>query len=370
MRLAIINTLAVPSGNASVNRFLGYGKELVNLGAEVSILSSSSFEDSVLDGIKIHSCGKNTTLIGALFNMIKSVKKERYNAIIIVSNSLLLIYPLWVFCKINKIKFLQEKSEFPFVLQKRGLLAQMYAALYVNTTYKLFDGLIVMTKPLLSYLSDKVNKKCQMFEMPMTVDTDRFDIDRTETEYGDYIAYCGDMAGNKDGVINLIEAFDKASPIINNVNLLLIGGSSNKSDLEKVIDLVSSKNNNRIILFGKATRDQIPVLLKNASALALARPSSLQSTGGFPTKLGEYLATGNPVVVTSVGDIPQYLNDTNSYLVPPDDIEKFTEAIISVFRDMDHARIVGEKGKELANTVFSTKFQSRRLYNYLESLCE
>jgi len=370
MKLAIVNTLAVPSGNASVNRFLGYGKELVKLGAEVNILSSASFEDSVMDGISIYSCGKNTKLIRALLNILGKIKSGGYDAIIVVSNSLLLIYPLWLICKIHNIRFLQEKSEFPFVLRKKGMLARIYASLYVNTTYKLFDGIIVMTKPLLAYLSSKVSKKCSLFEVPMTVDTDRFSIDRAETEYGDYIAYCGDMAGNKDGVINLIEAFDKASSIIKDVNLLLIGGSSNKNDLEKVISLVSSKSNKRIILFGKATRDQIPALLKNASVLALARPSSLQSTGGFPTKLGEYLATGNPVIVTSVGDIPQYLNETNSFLVPPDDIEKFSEAIISVYGDMAHARIVGERGKDLANTVFSTKFQSRRLFAYLESLCE
>ena len=43
--------------------------------------------------------------------------------------------------------------------------------------------------------------------------------------------------------------------------------------------------------------------------LVLARPDNIQAKGGFPTKLGEYLATGNPVVVTKVGEIPNYLID-------------------------------------------------------------
>ena len=59
----------------------------------------------------------------------------------------------------------------------------------------------------------------------------------------------------------------------------------------------------------------MPKYLCNAKLLALARPDSIQAQGGFPTKLGEYLATGRPVVVTKVGEIPDYLEDgVNAFL--------------------------------------------------------
>lgn len=369
MKIAIINTLPIPSGNASVNRLLSYAKELIPLGNDVTVLSSgkSDEKEGVIDGVKYRSYGY-LGLIKALLAIMKELRKEKPDVAILVSNSLLLIYPMWFTCKTKGIKLLQEKSEFPFVLKNKSLLGRLYAKFYVGTTYKLFDGLIVMTKPLMEYFKDKVRKNARLFEMPMTVDVDRFRIAKEPSEYGDYIAYCGDMAGNKDGVMNLIEAFDIASKRIDDITLLLIGGSSNPDELVKIRQYVDSLNNGRIRFYGQADRSEIPQLLVNAKALALARPSSLQSSGGFPTKLGEYLSTGNPVIVTMVGDIPHYLNEENAFVVEPDDNKAFAEAIVRVFADYAKAIQTGENGKEVALSVFNAKIQAGRLNEFIQSI--
>lgn len=369
MKITIVNTLPVPSGNASVNRLLSYAKELVPLGNDVTVLSSARSDEKKgeTDEVKYMNYGY-LGLIKALLAILKWIRKEKPEVVILVSNSLLLIYPLWFTCKTLGIKLLQEKSEFPFVLQNTGFLGHIYAKFYVSTTYKLFDGLIVMTKPLMAYFKDKVRKKVQLFEMPMTVDCERFKISKSESVFGNFIAYCGDMAGNKDGVVNLIEAFYIASKKIKDVKLLLIGGSSNPDEFTKIRQYAESLDNERIVFYGRADRDEIPQLLVNAKALALARPSSLQSSGGFPTKLGEYLSTGNPVIVTKVGDIPIYLNDENAFVVEPDDNIAFATAIIKVFEDYDKARQIGKKGKEVALSVFNAKVQTKRLNDFFNSL--
>ena len=105
-------------------------------------------------------------------------------------------------------------------------------------------------------------------------------------------------------------------------------------------------------------------MLNNAKLLCLARPSSLQSTGGFPTKLGEYLATGHPVVVTSVGEIPNYLNRENSYIVEPDNNKLFGETINEILTDYDKAVEIGRKGKEVAMQNFNYSVQAVKLHNY------
>ena len=48
---------------------------------------------------------------------------------------------------------------------------------------------------------------------------------------------------------------------------------------------------------GRTSPEVMPQILTDASILALARPNNVQSQNGFPTKLGEYLATGNPVAI-------------------------------------------------------------------------
>lgn len=369
MKLAIVNTLPVPSGNASVNRFLGYGKELVQLGVIVHVLSSASFEDNHTDGIYVRSCGRGKSLLGALIKIIRILKLEHYDAVILVSNSLLLIYPLWFICKILGVKFLQEKSEFPFVLRNTSPLGKLYATYYVNTTYKLFDGLIVMTKPLIEYFKGKTRKGVRNLEMPMTVDVKRFSqLPKKSNQLGDYIAYCGNMSGNKDGVENLIDAFSIACEKLPKIKLLLIGGANTENEFNRIKEIAKRKLSDRVVFYGRANRDEIPELLINAKALALARPSSLQSIGGFPTKLGEYLATGNPVIVTAVGDIPLYLNNTNAFVVQPDDNKMFAEAILEVFSDYKKAQGKGAEGKKLATSVFSAEIQAQRLFDFLKTV--
>ncbi len=375
MKIAIVNTLPIPCGEASVNRILSYSQGLVNLGNKVDILSSAktTANKGIINGVNYHCFGgvgnKMLSLLSALYRILKTIRKEKYDVVILVSNSLLLIYPIVITGHVVGAKVLQEKSEYPFILKKKGAFWRVMASIYVNTTYKLFDGLIVMTKPLMEYFKDKVNKSATLFEMPMTVDIERFAIDRIEVSpYGDYIVYCGNMSGNKDGVMNLIEAFSLVEDKIPEVKLLLIGGTNKPEQLEQLKSQVQKKGIKNIIFYGRATREQMPELLVNAKLLALARPSSLQSTGGFPTKLGEYLATGNPVVVTKVGDIPNYLNENNAFLVEPDDIKAFADAIVDVFNDYPKAELRGLEGKKLAHSIFNAKVQSERLNSYLHSI--
>ena len=374
-KVLIVNTLPVPSGNASVNRILSYAKGMVECGDSVDIVSSGMALDgnaeAYIDGIGIFNNGRSKSvksLFGALWKIISKIRRGKYDVIISTTNSLLLIYPLFLSSKLIGAKLLQEKSEFPFVLMRRGVLNKLWAFFYVNTTYKLMDGIIVMTNPLYEYFQKKTKKDCKFIVMPMTVDGSRFNVDRKRDDsLGDYIAYCGDMSGNKDGVTNLIKAFSYVEPKINDVSLLLIGGTTDIKEYEKLQQLVKDLGLKKVVFYGRADRSQMPQLLKNAKVLALARPSSLQSKGGFPTKLGEYLSTGNPVVVTAVGDIPQYLNETNAFVVEPDNNEAFANALIYVLSNNEKALLVGEEGKKVAEKVFNYKVQSRRLHEFINN---
>ena len=369
MKIAVTNTLPIPSGEASVNRILSYTKELRQLGHDVSIISSANADkkSGEASGVPYYNLGTKS-LLGSLCKVLLALKKGQFDIVILVSNALLLIYPLAFLSRICHFKLILEKSEFPFVLMKKGLLHRLYASFYVNTTYRLFDGLIVMTKPLMDFFSDKVKKGCKMIEMPMTVDTERFHITPTTNTLGDYVAYCGNMSNKKDGIVNLIDSFVLVEQQHPNVKLVLIGGTNDQTYLESLKQKVTDLGLNNVIFYGKVSRDEMPSLLLNAKALLLARPSSLQSKGGFPTKLGEYLSTGKPVVVTAVGDIPLYLNRTNSYIVPPDDNKAFASAINDILDDYTKALEVGQEGKKLAETVFNATVQTKRLEKYLLSL--
>lgn len=372
-KIAFINTLRVPSGEASVNRTLSLAKGLVEYGDDVSILSSavSTERASVIDGIKVYNLGKSKSFMGlakAFFNIYSKIKEEKYDYVTAITSSPVLIFALFFICKIRHIKYIRGVSEFPEVLikHKKGL-GKLYVSFYRRTIYRLFDGMYVMTNPLIDYLQDKIKKNCKILHLPMTVDPCRFDnIQKQRTDYGRYIAYCGNMTGDKDGIENLIHAFGKISHIIPDVSLVLIGGANSPERITELKNLVKSNNYRNIIFHGKVEREYMPQLLKNAEILALARPSNRQALGGFPTKLGEYLSTGNPVVITAVGDIPKYLNDSNSYIVQPDDNDAFSEALLSALTNIEDAKKRGKNGLKLVYQMFDYHVQTKRLHDFLE----
>ena len=113
-------------------------------------------------------------------------------------------------------------------------------------------------------------------------------------------------------------------------------------------------------------------MIKQAAILALARPPSHQADGGFPTKLGEYLATGNPVCVTKTGGIPDYLSDEgNAFLAEPGSVESFCDALMRATADPLRAKKVGKNGRATAEKSFSMALVIPDLYakllQYLES---
>ena len=131
--------------------------------------------------------------------------------------------------------------------------------------------------------------------------------------------------------------------------------------------MVSGLGLKNVLFYGRAPREEMPRLLKNAKMLCLARPTTTQALYGFPTKLGEYLATGNPVVVTAVGDIPLYLNDSNSYIVKPDDNSAFSDRMLEVLSDYGRALKKGSLGKELSLNIFNAEVQSKVLNEWLRN---
>jgi len=296
---------------------------------------------------------------------------EKNDAIILYLSSPVFILAYYILSRVFGLVLIQEKSEYPFVLQKKSPIGKLYARFYTSNIYRFFDAIIVMTKPLEAYFNTKKRRNAGIIHIPMTVESSRFiNITQKSPQPGKYIAYCGYLGGNKDGVPILIRSYGFIADKFTDVNLVIIGDSQGTSDLEQLREAAKSLNlKDRVIFTGRVSRDEMPAYLCNASVLALARPSSLQSEGGFPTKLGEYLSTGNPVVVTKVGEIPSYLNDGHdAFLSEPDSPEAFAEKLEYVLSNPETAKAVGLRGRETAIRNFDYQVQSGRLADFLYKL--
>lgn len=228
------------------------------------------------------------------------------------------------------------------------------------------DLFAVMTKTLLAHYQKMAKPSARFLHLPMTVDLNRFaQCSAASATDKPYIAFTGTFNNAKDGVDILIKAFGKIAANYPTLELRLAGfWHYDVQGQEKIIQELGLTE--RVHYVGVLNREQIPPFLCQASLLALSRPDSHQAQGGFPTKLGEYLATGNPVCVTKVGEIPDYLEDNvSAFMADPGSVDSFADAMDRALRDLENARKVGIRGRDVAEREFNVEIQSKKLQDFL-----
>ncbi len=399
MRIFIVSVYPFPVGFSATNRIISYAKGLVESGHFVKYFClrpteqpektvNVNFQGSY-QGIEYLYTGGTTIwsrylifkILQALYGYLKAfvlLTAERFNnnfdSLIISSDNVYLIFPLSFYVKtILRKKAVLIVDEFPHILRENNRIYRIFPFL-LNLEQKLgynyFDGIITMTRSLHDYFMGLKSKACKMKVIPMTVEPERFDIKIDTSKKDKYIAYIGDLVKDKDGVDYAISAFASISNKYPGYKFLIIGAAKNNEDFLRLKELVFSYNlQERIIFTGKVNRDDVPKYLCNAELLVLARPDNERAKGGFPTKLGEYLATGNPVVVTKVGEIPEYLTDgVNAFISNSNDPVEFAVKINEALSDFERAKSIGKKGKELAFGVFNYKIQAANMAGFLNEL--
>lgn len=261
----------------------------------------------------------------------------------------------------KKIRVFHERTEHPEVSKHIFLNLKKYLRSCSRLT-----GLFVISEPLKTYFENIGVPKNKIAIINMTVDGSRFNgLEKKQSER--YIAYCGKASNNKDGVDILIKAFSIVAKKIPDIKLYIVGAipkaNEEKGNIRLVEDLGLTE---RVIFTGVVDSKSVPQILKNAEVLALARPDNLQAKHGFPTKLGEYLLSSNPVVITAVGDIPKFLkNDINAYISLSDDAQAFAKKLLRALENPQKSKEIGERGRLLALEKFNSDIEGDKMLNMI-----
>lgn len=397
IKVTILFDQPFPIGMASTNRIISLSRGLIENNVKVKVLCIKPTEDAK----DVINKSNNGEYKGILYRYVASSTiwpsgkfKQKLIQLfgLLVSSYLLVLYKIkddldvliypgynfkfnilyFILSRLIKVKYVYAIDEFPKTVLDRKKYSLVYRVLFNKIHHRLFDGWVVITKTLDDFYSKYARKNAARIVIPMTVEPERFSVRHTKQLYlNEYIAYCGNLGyNNKDGLCDLLTAFSIFCKKINRLSLVVIGSSDNPEDLDKLKQLAIKLNiDDKVIFTGKVERDEMPSLLTGALALTLARPNNIQARGGFPTKLGEYLATGKPVVVTAVGDIPRFLKHrVNAFIAEPDNPVDFANKLDEVFENYKLSLEIGRKGKILANTVFNYSAQGKRLAKFLAEM--
>lgn len=363
----IIAHLYMP-GSAATNRILAYALGFSNQEVSVSLIlgNQTTYEPPLFDNEKNISvymvqASHGYKLNKAMANKVKDLYNGDTTAILIYGTPAL----CWFLPK-SKYNIFYECTEVPFYGRKKTITA------WVKEKIKLYlakraTGMLVISKALFNYFKEQGIKNITVVNM--FVDFKRFENVKMDAKEK-YIAYCGTISPFKDGVDCLIKAFANFASKHADYQLKIIGRFESAGAEKTLKGLVESLNIAKSVEFtGVVKPEEMPKLLCGAQILALARPDNEQARYGFPTKLGEYLATGKPVVVTHVGEIGDFLEDmVNCRMTVPGDPEAFADCMSWVANNYSDAMKLGLVGKELTKSEFSSDTQSRKALEFVDCI--
>jgi len=341
-------------------------------------LSNSDKDISNTIGIKYQNI-KYTSYLSYLFK-IRNGKKfisKNYNPNV---NNIFYVYGYPSILNIAFIKFSKKvgykivfdivedittlKSINPFKAIKRYIAFRLFKRIHkiTNTCFAISDILV-------SKIKTSIPKLSGVYKLPACVDFTRLPEPKQSIKQNDPLEiFYGGSFGSKDGLKFLLEA--TKALVNNNINIkLVLTGKGNKTDFESFFNTVEKlKLKKHIDYKGFVSTKEYLKLLSHSDICCITRINSPFANAGFPFKLGEFLASGKPVIATNIGEISSYLNNTNAILIEPENSESLVDSLIKLLNSSELRKELGQAGQETAYKYFDAEKVSQELYKTLQNL--
>lgn len=138
---------------------------------------------------------------------------------------------------------------------------------------------------------------------------------------------------------------------------MLIFGDGAESDRESLVKRIQSLGLDNFVKVHKAvSMREMRKLQSEMDALVLPREFAEFSLAGFPNKVGEYLASGCPTVLTNTGEISKVIKDQeHAVIVEANDNKLFAKSLVECLTDSEDAKKMGIRGRDLISSYAAPK---------------
>lgn len=356
--LIIVTTEYFPDGGAATNRIISYAKEiakrkkvlLLSLAAQQfnkkGIQSSGIYQGITYRYVQNPNGGKRNP--GRIIRCIKRIPKPfmlywlllfKYNAptCIYISRNMKYALRVKIVSLIKGMKLIREISEAPYYITNlfwRNIIKQMY---------RMFDGMIAMTTPIRDFF-DGVVSQDRFFILPMSVDASRFNIeDNTD---GKQIFYCSGGNLERDGLKDILDGFLLFHKTHPKYKLKIATPFDDKNEYHKQIWKRMKENEDCVEYLGVLAATKIPSYISSSTCFILT-PHTDYVTKGFPTKLGEYMVSGKPVICSRIQSITENIDDGCVIWVNTNSPSEICDALCNIVSDSTVASEIGERGRKM-----------------------
>lgn len=384
MKVFLLLNQPYPKGYALSKRFHLYAKGLVENGQEVKILIPIPTESTkkplnnevsgFFDNVEYKHLWKHTTrsnfffvrrwhdLYGVVMTGVIFITQKP--DIVITSTFSNIAFGYWrIITYLLSIKFVREKNEIDFLHLQSLSKKQIKKAKNKN---RWFDGFIFINRQLKDYTNNILVIKEPSIIVPILVSDF---IKKEKKIIKKTILYSGTYVERKDGVITLLNAFSKLVKSDKESKLIFTGSPERSPDYDLIKKIIiENELENSIQFTGYLDENDLQQLMSSSELLIACKPDNRQNKYNFPTKLGEYLITGRPVISTKVGTIGDLFNDEENIFFTEFDPDSIANKIKYIFENPLIANKTGENGRELALKEFNYYYQSKRMIEFFNNI--
>lgn len=255
----------------------------------------------------------------------------------------------------NKLPVVIDLCEAPWTLKpSKSLVERLVSPLWGA------DGVICISRFLEDWArheNSRTGRRVRLLLVPILVDVKEIE-PAVGPPAGKTVLFAGSPAYD-ESLRYLLAAMEMVWRRHANCHLVITGGAT-----EATLGPLAHGRGGRIRCAGFLPRSALLHEYSASSVLTVPLFDDVRSHARFPTKLGEYLASGRPVVTNRVGEIPRFLEDgVSAYLTPPGDAPAFAEGICRLLDGPASGQAMGRNGRLVAERHF-------HYANYGTKLCE
>lgn len=374
----LIDEFGFPNGSASSSRVGLLGRAMVEAGLKVTVLATRPSEaghslNQQARGIYCNVEFEYTsgTTVRSRWFCVRRVRdalgwivamwrlscaglcRSNCTCIYLFSDSPSLCIPAAVLSRALDMPVIIELCEWHPALPHCSRSVRWY---YRHLRFCLADGVTAISK----VLGDRARAtrpadSLTVVEVPILADLSEARTSLGERPDGDaYVLWCGNVDGYIESVTWLVRAFATGHQQYPGCRLVIVGGISLQG-AERILAVADQAGLRReqVELTGYVPRQRLLDLYVGASALLAPLEDDDRSRSRFPTKIGEYLASGRPVITAGVGEILRFFRDgQNAYIYDPAVPTSFAACVRHVLADPIEAARVGEAGRVTAEKAF------------------
>lgn len=311
--------------------------------------------------------------IRLLFYIIRHKASKQHSIIIkynigFVTNLLLLVT-----CKLTGYKLVNIIPELYEKESAKGLAKLKWYDFYLGMRFlcRFNNGNIVLSGFMQNYIR-KQGFSGPIHLVPNLVNPEEFIAQPNFYKPGKItIGYAGTPV-RKDGIEDLLKCFSLVKMRFPEAHLLIIGDTHKKTVIPSLKNLSAKLQIIDDVTFtGLVDFKRVPSLLNACDILVLTRPAGIFSEAGFPTKLGEYMACKKPIVVTRVGDLKTYFDNSDYILLcNPGDIDCLASKIGALINDKKLRIETGIKGYNWMMENLHYQKVTDKLKSFIEKVCK